>query len=344
MSGRTIRSATPPMPCRRSRRAKFDGLAKIASIGVKVSRHCSYHGAALNVAMDLRPFERHQPVRSCRAGRDRPFYNRRARLVGRGRRDPRRQARRLPGPPDDPDADLRPDRQAEGRSQDIAHPDQGRGRGDAEEARLDPRQGRLADHPLLRDQADPARAQAAHGLRGSLLPEHRRVLRQGHRDLHDHGRQVHPALPVLRRRPRPARPARRRRAAQPGQDDRRAQAQVRGDHQRRPRRPARRRRRPLRRLHREDARALARHADRDPDARLPRPHGPGAGDPEGGAAGRDEPQPRDRAPPLQGSASRLRLRVLAQPAASASRNSRRTCRPRAASWSASARPTRRSCR
>jgi lipoyl(octanoyl) transferase len=40
---------------------KFDGLAKVASIGVKVSRHCAYHGVALNVAMDLRPFERIDP-------------------------------------------------------------------------------------------------------------------------------------------------------------------------------------------------------------------------------------------------------------------------------------------
>jgi lipoyl(octanoyl) transferase len=36
---------------------RFDGLGKIAAIGVKVTRHCSYHGVALNVAMDLRPFE-----------------------------------------------------------------------------------------------------------------------------------------------------------------------------------------------------------------------------------------------------------------------------------------------
>ena len=36
---------------------KFDGLAKIAAIGVKVSKHCTYHGVALNVAMDLRPFD-----------------------------------------------------------------------------------------------------------------------------------------------------------------------------------------------------------------------------------------------------------------------------------------------
>ena len=34
----------------------FAGLGKIAALGVKVSRHCSYHGVALNVAMDLRPF------------------------------------------------------------------------------------------------------------------------------------------------------------------------------------------------------------------------------------------------------------------------------------------------
>jgi lipoic acid synthetase len=46
------------------------------------------------------------------------------------------------------------------------------------------------------------------------LPEHRRVLRQGHGHLHDHGRQVHAPLPVLRRRPRPARPAGCERAGQ----------------------------------------------------------------------------------------------------------------------------------
>ena len=40
---------------------RFAGLGKIAAIGVKVSRHCTYHGVALNVAMDLRPFERINP-------------------------------------------------------------------------------------------------------------------------------------------------------------------------------------------------------------------------------------------------------------------------------------------
>jgi lipoyl(octanoyl) transferase len=34
----------------------FRGLGKVAALGIKVSRHCAYHGVALNVAMDLRPF------------------------------------------------------------------------------------------------------------------------------------------------------------------------------------------------------------------------------------------------------------------------------------------------
>ena len=39
----------------------FRGLGKIAALGIKVSRHCSYHGLALNVAMDLEPFDRINP-------------------------------------------------------------------------------------------------------------------------------------------------------------------------------------------------------------------------------------------------------------------------------------------
>ena len=34
----------------------FNGLGKVAALGIKVSRHCTYHGVALNVAMDLAPF------------------------------------------------------------------------------------------------------------------------------------------------------------------------------------------------------------------------------------------------------------------------------------------------
>jgi lipoyl(octanoyl) transferase len=39
----------------------FAGLGKIAALGIKVSRHCTYHGVALNVAMDLQPFDRINP-------------------------------------------------------------------------------------------------------------------------------------------------------------------------------------------------------------------------------------------------------------------------------------------
>lgn len=39
----------------------FNGLAKVAALGIKVSRHCTYHGLALNVAMDLEPFQRINP-------------------------------------------------------------------------------------------------------------------------------------------------------------------------------------------------------------------------------------------------------------------------------------------
>ena len=39
----------------------FKGLGKIAALGIKLSRQCTYHGVALNVAMDLEPFSRIDP-------------------------------------------------------------------------------------------------------------------------------------------------------------------------------------------------------------------------------------------------------------------------------------------
>ena len=39
----------------------FVGLGKIAALGVKVSKHCTYHGLALNVAMDLTLFSSINP-------------------------------------------------------------------------------------------------------------------------------------------------------------------------------------------------------------------------------------------------------------------------------------------
>ncbi|WP_394755984.1 lipoyl(octanoyl) transferase LipB [Rhodoferax sp.] len=39
----------------------FEGLGKIAALGIKVSRNGTYHGVALNVAMDLEPYARINP-------------------------------------------------------------------------------------------------------------------------------------------------------------------------------------------------------------------------------------------------------------------------------------------
>ncbi len=39
----------------------FTGLGKIAALGIKVSQHRTYHGVALNVAMDLAPYARINP-------------------------------------------------------------------------------------------------------------------------------------------------------------------------------------------------------------------------------------------------------------------------------------------
>jgi len=50
-----------PSPLEPPSSPQFNGLAKIAAIGVKVSKHCTYHGLSLNVSMDLEPFEAINP-------------------------------------------------------------------------------------------------------------------------------------------------------------------------------------------------------------------------------------------------------------------------------------------
>jgi len=49
------------LPAMERKSDPFAGLGKIAALGIKVSRHCTYHGVALNVAMDLEPFQRIDP-------------------------------------------------------------------------------------------------------------------------------------------------------------------------------------------------------------------------------------------------------------------------------------------
>lgn len=48
-------------PCSPAPQPDFTGLGKIAALGIKVSRHCTYHGVALNVDMDLEPYRRINP-------------------------------------------------------------------------------------------------------------------------------------------------------------------------------------------------------------------------------------------------------------------------------------------
>jgi lipoyl(octanoyl) transferase len=49
------------LPQPRDPRDPWRGIGKIAALGIKISRRRSYHGVALNVAMDLSPFERIHP-------------------------------------------------------------------------------------------------------------------------------------------------------------------------------------------------------------------------------------------------------------------------------------------
>jgi len=49
------------VPPKQAASPDFTGLGKIAALGIKVSRNCTYHGVALNVAMDLEPYSRINP-------------------------------------------------------------------------------------------------------------------------------------------------------------------------------------------------------------------------------------------------------------------------------------------
>ncbi len=49
------------LPMAESELVMRSDIGKIAALGIKVSRHITYHGLALNVAMDLSPYERIHP-------------------------------------------------------------------------------------------------------------------------------------------------------------------------------------------------------------------------------------------------------------------------------------------
>jgi lipoyl(octanoyl) transferase len=49
------------LPMQEAALATRHDIGKIAALGIKVSRHFTYHGLALNVVMDLSPYERINP-------------------------------------------------------------------------------------------------------------------------------------------------------------------------------------------------------------------------------------------------------------------------------------------
>ena len=59
--GHTPLEQRPRMGAAHHQDPDFTGLGKISALGIKVSRNCTYHGVALNVAMDLEPFSRINP-------------------------------------------------------------------------------------------------------------------------------------------------------------------------------------------------------------------------------------------------------------------------------------------
>jgi len=58
---RPSKSGSDPAAQRNGSDPNFEGLGKIGALGIKVSRNCTYHGVALNVAMDLEPYSRINP-------------------------------------------------------------------------------------------------------------------------------------------------------------------------------------------------------------------------------------------------------------------------------------------
>ena len=114
------------------------------------------------------------------------------------------------------------------------------------------------------------RAQPAHRLRRSAVPEHRRVLESRHRDVHDPRRRLHARCAycaVAHGRPRPLDPAEAARASPTPSTT--LGLTLRRHHVGRSRRPAGRRRVDLRRHDPRDARPAAGVPDRGADSRFP---------------------------------------------------------------------------
>ena len=176
--------------------------------------------------------------------------------------------------------------------------------------------------PVPRAVADDRGRGAEHRVRRGRLPQHRRLLAARHRHVHDPGRHVHPPLRVLQRDHRQAHPQRPAGAAARGPVGEEDGAEVRGRHERRPRRPARPGLDRVRGHHPLDPQAGAGHQGRGADARLPR-RGDAAGPRDRRAARRVQPQRGDRAAAVPAGPARVEVPALLPRAAEREGDGRR---------------------
>jgi hypothetical protein len=179
--------------------------AKIAALGLRVARGCTYHGLAVNIAMDLAPFNDIDPcgyrglavtqlsdlgvtMSVERAGADlAPILA--ARSAQGMTMDERQEARRT-----------RRASSTRAARRPRAYLPNTRSRSSLPSGSKSPIGSACArpSSPRFNEiKRILARSQLAHRVRGSVVPEHRRMLQQGHGDVHDHGRHLHAALPVL---------------------------------------------------------------------------------------------------------------------------------------------------
>src|SRR5258706_279924 len=159
-------------------------------------------------------------------------------------------------------------------------------------------------------------------MRGSTLPEHRRVLGAQGRDLHDPGRRLHAQLRLLRRGPWHSGSSRCRRTTAAGRCRSADGTEARRHHERGSRRFGERRRRGVRRLHHGHPAAAAADIGRSPDSRL---QGQRRGAPSRRrcAARHSQSQPRNDRPALPHCAARGPLHARAGAARPCQRNESR---------------------
>ena len=232
---------------------------KIAAVGVRISRGRTMHGFALNVAPDLAWFDRIVPcgiaelgVTSLAAeGVDVSMAEVVDAVVGPGRGGVGEWARTVAG------SSARTCRRAGGAPAPAGDVHRGQRRDPPAQAVVVAGAGPDGSR-LRRAQAHHARPRPGHGVRGSRVSQHLRLLGRRHRHVHAQRRSLHPRLRVLPGRHPPTARPRSGRARAGGRGGGADGSAVRGAHGRGPRRPARRGRGRLRGHHRGHPSPLSR--------------------------------------------------------------------------------------